>query len=122
MHSMTKRYAFYGKRAVFIYYLLLSRVNGMEDNLKVESATEGFEFKVQKFLIFAGSIYVEWGSTTVKSERAYHSHQTENMISVKMGNENSINLCKVKARFPYLLLGALSTVNHKEFSPYLHNL
>ena len=122
MHSMTKRYAFHGERAVFIDDLLFVCINGMEDNLKIETTAEGLELKVQKFLVLAWGIDVEWGSTTVKSERAYHSHQTENMISVKMGNENSINLCKVKARFPYLLLGALSTVNHKEFSPYLHNL
>ena len=97
MHSMTERYAFHGERAVFIDDLLFVRVNGMEDDLEVETSAEGLEFKVQKFLVFAGSIYVEWGSTAVKSERAYHSHQTENVISVKMGNEYCINLCKVKA-------------------------
>ena len=97
MHSVTKRYAFHGQRAVFIDYLLLVRVNGMEDDLEVETSAESLEFKVQKFLIFAGGIYVEWGSTAVKSERAYHPHQTENVISVKMGNEYCINFCKVKA-------------------------
>ena len=96
MHSMTKRYAFHGKRAVFIYYLQLGRVNGMEDNLKVESATEGLEFKFQKFFILARNIYVEWGSTTVKSERAYHSHQAKYVITMKMGYEHGIYLGEIE--------------------------
>ena len=96
MHSMTKRYAFHGKRAVFIYYLLLGRVNGMEDNLKVESATEGLEFKFQKFFILARSIYVEWGSTAVKTECAYHSHQAKYVIAMKMGYEHGIYLGEIE--------------------------
>ena len=62
---MTERYAFHGERAVFIDYLLFVRVNGMEDYLEVESATECLDFKVQKFLILPRSIDVEWGSTAI---------------------------------------------------------
>ena len=65
---------------------------------------------------------MEWGGATIEAECAYHSNQAENVISMKVGNEYSIYLCKVETRFPYLLLSALTTVNHKEFAPYLHDL
>lgn len=84
MHSMTKRYAFHSERAVFIDDLLFVCINGMEDNLIAESATEGLDFKVQELLVFARGIDVEWGGATIQAECAYHSYQTKHMIAVKM--------------------------------------
>ena len=95
MHSMTKRYAFHGERAVFIDDLLFVCVNGMEDNLKVESTTESLELKVQEFFVLSRSIDVEWGSTAIQTECAYHSYQTKHMIAVKMGYEYCIYLSEV---------------------------
>ena len=122
MHSMTERYAFHGERAVFIDYLLCVRVNGMEDDLEVESATECLDFKVQKFLILARGIDVEWGGATIQTESAYHSYQTKHVIAVKVGNEHGVYLGEVEARLPYLLLSSLAAVNHEELPPYLHDL
>ena len=95
MHSMAKRYAFNGERTVFVDYLLLVRVNSMEDNLKAESATESLEFKVQELLVLSRSIDVEWGSTAVQPKGAYHSHQAEHVVAVEMGYEYSIYLSEV---------------------------
>jgi hypothetical protein len=93
---MTQRDCFHGQGSVFIDYLLLVRVNGMEDDLEIESAAEGLELKVQKFLVLAWGIDVEWGRTAVKTECAYHSNQTENMVTVKMGYEHGIDLRKIE--------------------------
>ena len=97
MHSMTERYAFHGERAVFIDDLLFVRVNGMEDDLEVESATEGLYFKVQKFLILARGIDVEWGGATIQTECAYHSYQTKHVVAVKMRDEHGVYLSEVEA-------------------------
>ena len=96
MHPMAQWNCFHGQGSVFIDYLLLGSINGMEDNLKIETTAEGLEFKVQKFLVLAWGIDVEWGSTAVKTECAYHSNQTENMITVKMRNEHGIDLRKIE--------------------------
>ena len=97
MHSMTERYAFHGERAVFIDDLLFVRVNGMEDDLEVESATEGLDFKVQQFLILARSIDVEWGGATIQAECTYHSYQTKHVVAVKMRDEHGVYLSEVEA-------------------------
>ena len=97
MHSMTERYAFHGERAVFIDNLLLVSVNGMEDDLEVESATECLDFKVQEFLVFARGIDVEWGGATIQAKSAYHSYQTKHVVAVKMRDEHGVYLSKVEA-------------------------
>ena len=96
MHPMAQWNCFHGQGSVLIDYLLLVRVNGMEDDLKIESSAEGLEFKVQKFLVLAWGIDVEWGSTTVKTECAYHSHQAKYVITMKMGYEHGIYLGEIE--------------------------
>ena len=84
MYPMAQWNCLHGQRSVLVDYLLLVRINGMEDDLEVETSAEGLEFKVQKFLVLAWGIDVEWGGTAIKTECAYHSNQTENVITVKM--------------------------------------
>ena len=97
MHPMAQWDCFHGQGSVLIDYLLLVRVNGMEDDLEVESAAECLDFKVQQFLILARSIDVEWGGATIQTECAYHSYQTKHVVAVKMRDEHGVYLSKVEA-------------------------
>ena len=65
---------------------------------------------------------VEWGGASQHAERGYHANKTEAVVAMNMRDEDCLYLCERHTKLSKLQLRTFSTVNHKEFSPYLHNL
>ena len=78
------------QRAVFVYNFLLCRIYRVEYYVIIKCGTEGLYLHIEKCFIFLGSIYMEWGSATLQSERREHTYKPQYMVTMYVRNKDSI--------------------------------
>ena len=83
-HAMAQRHRLYLYATVFIYHLLLRRVDGMEHDVILQSVAEIVNLRLQHGLQVLMGIDMQGGGATEHAESRNHAYQSEAMVTMKM--------------------------------------
>ncbi len=113
--AVVKRKGGHTHRAVVVDGQVAGRVDRVEHGFKPRSLTEEIQLPVEQFLVIARCIDVQPGRAPQQSEGRNQPHQTETMVTVKVGDEYVAQIHEVELLIAHLHLRPLSAVNHGEF-------